>query len=307
MKDTLNPLTAQSSRPGLFRDQGIAFAGKRGSLRTTRRAFLPAAAFWCTLETVTHSNPVIQGIFSRKSLRAFAEKPVPEEIKHLIIDAGIQAPSAGNQQLYTILDIEDGAVKEKLARLCDNQPFIARAPLALVFLADCRRWRDCYRFAGLEARPPGPGDLILACADALIAAQNMVVAAEALGLGSCYIGDILENREALGELLRLDSHVFPVTLLVAGWPAPGGTGRPKPPRPRREYLVQKNAYRPLGEKESRALFAELNPGEDFEPWMAAFCKRKYQSDFALEMNRSVGEYLRAFLVPDGIEHSRRFP
>lgn len=136
----------------------------------------------------------IRGLFDRKSLRSFSDKAVPEEIKNLIIDAGITAPSAGNQQLYTILDIEDQSIKEKLAILCDNQPFIAAAPMVLVLLAGCERWLDCYRYAGIEAREPGLGDLLIACEDTLIAAQNMVIAAQFLGLGSCYIGDIMENQ-----------------------------------------------------------------------------------------------------------------
>jgi nitroreductase len=243
---------------------------------------------------MTDINPIIQTLFERKSLRVFADKPIPEEQKNLIIDAGIQAPSAGNQQLYTILDIQDQEIKDDLALLCDNQPFIARSPLVLVFLADCRRWQDCYHYAGLEARNPGIGDLILACEDAVIAAQNMVIAAESLDIGSCYIGDILENQEKVRALLRLDPYVFPVTMLVFGYPDPGQNRRVKPPRPDRKYLVQTNTYTPLGEEELRTLHGQRYPEKDFDTWMAAFCKRKYMSDFALELNRSVAAYLRVF-------------
>jgi nitroreductase len=242
-------------------------------------------------------NQIIQSLFERKSLRAFGGAPIPREQKELIIDCGIQAPSAGNQQLYTILDIEDQSVKEKLAVLCDNQPFIARAPMVLVFLADCERWQNCYRYAGISARKPGLGDLILACQDALIAAQNMVSAAESLGIGSCYIGDVLENREQMALLLRLSPRVFPVTMLVFGYPAEGQSERKKPPRPRRTYLVRKNAYEPLGETELRAMHQSLHPAEDFDAFMRAFCERKYMSDFALEMNRSTRAYLQEFFAP----------
>jgi nitroreductase/FMN reductase (NADPH)/FMN reductase [NAD(P)H] len=243
------------------------------------------------------ANPIMQSLFGRKSVRVFADTPVAEAEKNLILDAGIQAPSAGNQQLYTILDIEEAAIKERLAVLCDNQPFIARAPMVLVFLADCERWQDCYRYAGVEARAPGPGDLMLACEDALIAAQNMAAASESLGIGSCYIGDILENREDVTALLRLSPRVFPITMLVFGYPAAGQEARKKPPRPRREYLVRKNVYSPLDEQTLRKMHGEVHPGEDFDSFMAAFCGRKYQSDFAREMNRSTREYLRQFFEP----------
>ena len=99
------------------------------------------------------------------------------EVKELLLECAFQAPTAGCQQLYTILDIVDQGEKEELAGLCDHQPFIAQAPVVLIFCADCQRWLDVYGEAGTEARKPGPGDLLLAMADAVIAAQNVVVAA----------------------------------------------------------------------------------------------------------------------------------
>ncbi|MDR2149332.1 MAG: nitroreductase family protein [Spirochaetaceae bacterium] len=232
-------------------------------------------------------NDALQAFFDRKSVRSFLDKAVPQEIKELIIDAGIAAPSAGNQQLYTIIVLEEQALKEKLALLCDNQPFIATAPFVLVLLADCRRWLDCYHYAGLDPRRPGLGDMLLACEDAVIAAQNMVMAAHFLGLGSCYIGDILENQEEVAALLHLDSWVVPATMLVFGYPTQQAAERNKPKRPPREYLVRKNYYSALSEPELRRLFNDLSPGRDFNQYMTAFCKRKYLSDFAQEMNRSV--------------------
>ena len=144
-------------------------------------------------------NPIIQALFNRKSVRAYLDRPIMPADRDLIIDAAIPAPTAGNQTLYTILDITDQALKDKLAVSCDNQPFIAKAPLVLIFLADCRKWLDCYRFANATPREPASGDFLLAASDALIAAQNAVVVASALGIGSCYIGDILENCAYFGS------------------------------------------------------------------------------------------------------------
>jgi len=245
---------------------------------------------------MTNTNTIIQSLFDRKSVRSYLDKPIPEDLKNLIIDAGIAAPSAGNQQPYMILDIEDQRIKDALAVLCDNQPFIAKAPMVLVYLADCRRWQDCYRYAGAEARKPTLADLLLAYTDTAATAQNMVCAAESLGIGSCYIGDIVENREQLVELLHLDTHVFPAAMVVFGYPTAQQKERIKPPRPHRKYLVRKNTYTPLPEEELRALHRDLHPQEDFDAYIKAFCKRKYMSDFAREMARSVGEYLEFFLL-----------
>ena len=167
---------------------------------------------------MTERNPILQSLFDRKSVRVYEEKPIPAEMKQAILEAAAQAPSAGCQQLYTILDITDPALKEALAESCDHQPFIAKAPLVLVFCADCKKWYDAYLEVGCTPRTPGVGDLMLAVTDTAIAAQNAVVAAESFGIGSCYIGDIMENCDTQRSLLHLPDYVFPAVMLVFGWP-----------------------------------------------------------------------------------------
>ena len=242
-------------------------------------------------------NEIISSLFSRKSVRQFEPRPVDPGDKSLILQAALQAPTGGNQNHYTILDITDQDLKQALSQYCDNQPFIAQAPLALVFLADCRRWFDSYVFAGIDARPPEEGDLLLAVADAAIAAQNSVVAAQSLGIGSCYIGDILEQEEKVRAALNLDEYVFPAAFVVYGYPTQAQISRTKPSRPPLNYIVQENKYRRLNEKEHCRMFLEkgsIKTEEGFNEFIGAFCKRKYHSDFAAEMNRCAKLYLRHF-------------
>ncbi len=87
--------------------------------------------------------------------------------KAAIIEAALQAPTAGNMTLYSIIDVTDQERKETLAVTCDNQPFIAKAPLVLVFVADYQRWYELFCHYEEEVRQPGLGDLLLACDDAL--------------------------------------------------------------------------------------------------------------------------------------------
>lgn len=72
-------------------------------------------------------NEIIESLYRRKSVRAYETREIPEEMKNLILESAMQAPSAGCQQLYTILDITNQELKEKLAESCDHQPFIAKA------------------------------------------------------------------------------------------------------------------------------------------------------------------------------------
>ena len=124
----------------------------------------------------------------KEVLMLLVKEILPEE-KELILKAAAAAPTAGNQQLYTILDITDQELKDKLAETCDHQPFIAKAKMVLIFCADYQKWYDAFQAVDCESRKPGPGELMLACSDANIAAQNAVTAAWSLGIGSCYIHD----------------------------------------------------------------------------------------------------------------------
>ena len=239
-------------------------------------------------------NEVIESLYRRKSVRAYEDREIPEEMKQLILEAAMQAPSAGCQQLYTILDITDQKLKEALAETCDHQPFIAKAPMVLVFCADCKKWYDAYIEAGCEPRKPGVGDLMLAVTDTVIAAQNAVTAAESLGIGSCYIGDIMENCEEQRKLLQLPDYVFPAAMLVFGWPTKQQKERQKPERCDLKHIVHENTYRSMDGAELRAMFAHECKNRTYEEWCSAFCKRKYNSDFSREMSRSVAKYLEQF-------------
>ena len=236
-------------------------------------------------------NEVIRQLHARKSVRAFTGEKIAPELKREILLAATQAPTAGNQQMYTIIDVTDEALKQRLAVTCDNQPFIAKADMILIFCADFRKWYDAFQEAGCEPRKPGVGDLLLACSDTNIAAQNAVVAAESLGIGSCYIGDVMENCEIHRELLHLPEYVFPAAMLVFGYPTQQQVEREKPARVDLKHIVHENAYRTMDGKELREMFAVKHPVMSYEEWCSRFCNRKYNSDFSKEMTRSVGVYI----------------
>ena len=239
-------------------------------------------------------NQIIRSLHERKSVRVFTGRKISEEDVRTIAEAAAQAPTAGNQQLYTILRITDPDKKHRLSISCDNQPFIEEADLVLIFCADCLRWYRAYKEAGIEPRRPGEGDLLLAVSDAVIAAQNAVTAAESLGIGSCYIGDIMENAEIQREILGLPAYVFPAAMLVFGYPTDGQLARPKPRRLDLGYVLQENEYHPHTGEELRAMFEDRTGLKGYDAWMRAFYERKYNSDFAREMTRSVRKFLEDY-------------
>lgn len=247
-------------------------------------------------------NQTLELIHNRKSIRAYKDTAIPEAEKEMIIQAALRAPTAGNLMLYSILDITEQSLKERLAETCDNQTFIARAPLLLIFLADYQRWYDHFLASGIPElcrergqpmRHPQEGDLLLACCDALIAAQNAVIAAESLGIGSCYIGDIMENYEIHRELLHLPAYVFPITMLCFGYPTEQQIRRKRTERLDREFIVFENTYKRFtGEDFDRmeqSMPAKYRGSSGNAGRQVYF--QKFSASFALEMNRSVKKML----------------
>ncbi len=252
-------------------------------------------------DSKSQKNEVVKNLFERKSVRIFEDRPISPEDRLTILQAACQAPTAGNQQLYTILEITEPALKKRLSVTCDNQPFIADAPLVLLFCADCQKWYDAYRYAGCTPRHPSAGDLMLAVEDSSLAAQNAVTAAWSLGIGSCYIGDIMEHCELHRELFQLPPYVFPAVMLVLGYPTARQRERTKPARCPLDSIVLENTYRKMDRDALYQMFSHKSGQQSYEDWMTAFCNRKYNSDFSREMGRSVREYLKEFLSSDQTE------
>ena len=253
-------------------------------------------------------NPTLDLIDARCSTRVYDSTPVTTAEKQAILGATFRAPTGGNMMLYSIVEIADQSLKDRLAVTCDDQPFIAKAPWVLVFVADFQKWIDVFEFSGVarltgveHRSTPGLGDLMLACSDALIAAQTAVIAAESLGIGSCYIGDILENAEEHAELLGLPNHTLPIAMLCFGHP---GASRRRAVR-HSKHVVHTDRYHRLTAGElsefSDELAAEYAP-HGFKPGIENYgqeiYKRKFASEFMTEMNRSVERWLERWQTPE---------
>lgn len=256
-------------------------------------------------------NPTLDLLLSRKSVRAFEKRAIEEEVRAKILEATLRAPTAGNMMLYSILEITDQNIKDKLVKTCDDQPFIARAPMVWIFLADYQRWYDYFIHSGVEAlcaereikmRKPEEGDLFLACCDAMIAAQNAAIAAESFGLGSCYIGDIMENYEIHKELFDLPPHVFPIAMLVFGYPTQQQIDRQMTTRFDEKFILFENRYQRLNDEEIEEMFAEKEKHLPQGKTMRGITNfgqhmflRKFSSEFSREMSRSVREMVKAWV------------
>ena len=246
-------------------------------------------------------NSTLELLNNRMSLRKYADKPIDEQELDIILQGAMRAPTAGNMMLYSILVIKDEEKKKRLSETCDNQPFIATAPVVLIFLADIERTYDYFKHCKVEEmckerkieyREPGSASLFLAASDALIAAQNAVIAAESIGVGSCYIGDIVENYEIHKEMFNLPNKVFPIGMLCLGH-YPEDMKRRINTRHDKKYIVFDEEYKHLTGEEFNDMYDRLERKLPKDNKFGAknigqiMYLRKFGSEFFREMERSI--------------------
>ena len=153
-------------------------------------------------------NDAMQTIMTRPSVRAFLDKPVPEEIVERLLRAAMAAPSAKNSRPWAFVLIRDRAELERLGAALPNAKMTATAPLALAICGV------------LDKTLPGEAREYW-IQDCAAATENFLLAAHALGLGAVWTGvhPISERIAILKETLRLPDGVEPFCLIPFGWPA----------------------------------------------------------------------------------------
>lgn len=158
-------------------------------------------------------------LLERRSIRKYTSDNVDASLLEDILRMGCRASTTGNMQLYSIVVTRDNVMKGKLAPFHFNQKMITEAPVVLTFCADFNRFNKWCRLRKAE---PGYDNFLsfaTAAIDAIIAAQTVAVAAEAKGLGICYLGTTIYMAHKIIETLNLPAGVVPVTTLTLGWPA----------------------------------------------------------------------------------------
>jgi nitroreductase len=204
-----------------------------------------------------YPNETMRLLIERSSCRSFHEKKIPDDILNLILEAGNRAATGGNLQPYSIIKIENETTKRKLTELCGDQEFIFTAPVDLLF---CLDWYRLKRWAELEIAPFTATSSFrhfwISFQDTLIAAQNICTAADAMGLGSVYVGTVLECFRELRKIFELPDGVFPVVLLSLGYPK----ARPLPKRKLGiGTIVHNEKYRQLDDRDIRDGFEKKYP------------------------------------------------
>jgi nitroreductase len=206
-------------------------------------AAIPPAGPW---------NDTIAGLLDHRSVRAFFPDPLPTGTLETLVAAAQSSATSSNMQTWSVVAVTDPARKTRLARLANDQMFIAQAPLFLAFLADLSRARRIG-----EAEEVEMGNLayletyLVAAIDAALAAQNAVVAAESLGLSTVYIGCLRNDPVAVAEELDLPKGAMAVFGLCVGW---GKGSWEVKPRLAQAAVLHRETYRLPDEAALRAAY-----------------------------------------------------
>lgn len=186
----------------------------------------------------------------RRSIRRFKRAKIPEEDVRRIMEAGRAAPTDATLHLWSAVHVVDENKKAEIARLIGQQ-HVEEGSDFFVFLVDLYRLRELLRFRDRDLAEDRLALFVFAAVDAALAAENMALAATALGYGSCFIGAVQNAAGEIVKLLDLPPLTYPLFGLVVGVP-----DETPPPRPRLplEMLFHEGVYRRYGEGELDAAF-----------------------------------------------------
>jgi nitroreductase len=213
-------------------------------------------------------NETLETLLSHRSVRAYTSQALPEHALETLVAAAQSAATSSNLQLWSAVAVEDSERRTRLSALAGNQGQIRQAPLFLVWLADLARLKHVAIAKNISADGLDYLEMFtMAVVDAGLAAQNAVIAAESLGLGTVYIGALRNKPEQVAAELGLPEGVFPVFGLCIGHPDPAATPSIKPRLPQQVVL----------HREQYHLESQDDGIERYDTAMSDFYSRQYMT------------------------------
>lgn len=175
-------------------------------------------------------NDTIKSIQNHRSIRSYLDKDVSEEILDEILTSAQSMPNSINAQQTSVIVVRDTDKKAKISELAGGQPWIAQAPVFLVFVMDFyKTYLAGEKTGNSQVIHESVEGTMVGTFDAGLAMGASIIAAESLGLGIVPIGGIRKNPEELIKLLDLPEYTYPVAGLVVGYPADNSKKKPRLP------------------------------------------------------------------------------
>ena len=159
-------------------------------------------------------------MINHRSIRKYTDEKVDKALLSEILECGLRASNTGNMQLYSVIATQQEPLRSELCKLHFGQ--CATAPLWLTICTDVERYHHYCRVNQCDEPYGNLLWFISALVDASLCAQNICIAAEAKGLGFCYLGTVNYNTRQIAELLKCPKGVVPVIAIAMGHPAEEG-------------------------------------------------------------------------------------
>jgi len=184
-------------------------------------------------------NPTLDAIHNHRSIRKFKAKKVPRKLINQIVEAGQRAPTACGMQTYSFVLITDLSVREMLFKAIGRQKCMEQAPAWIIICADMARQLELFKTLNVKTDFGPLGKFIPSVIDASLAAENMILAAECLGLGTVFIGSIWDAMKKVATILQVPKDVLPILLMCIGY---ADETPPKRPRWPLKAVFHENCY-----------------------------------------------------------------
>lgn len=192
-------------------------------------------------------------IHGHASVRSFQEKQVPVEILDKILHAASRASSSGNMQAYSVIVTTDDQIKQEMFEPHFKQEMVLQAPVIMTFCADFYRMRQWLKLSDAPENFDNFMSFMIGAIDAVLASQNAVLAAEAEGLGVCYMGTTLASCLEISRILKCPENVMPVVGFALGYPAENPKTRDRLPL---SGIVHRETYKEYSKEDILNIYRE---------------------------------------------------
>ncbi len=237
-------------------------------------------------------------IFKHKSIRRYKSTPIPAETLRDILEAASRASTCGNMQLYSLVVTQSPELRKELAPCHFNQPMVTEAPCLVTVCADIHRFSMWCEQRDAEPRYDNFAWFLNAMTDALLAAQNLILAAESHNLGICVLGTTLYTAADISKILRLPKGVIPITTIVVGYPDESPALTDRLPL---EAVIHYERYTEYTAAEIDELWAEREESDAMksiveqngeENLAQVFTRHRYRGEDNLAISRTYFELLK---------------
>lgn len=242
--------------------------------------------------TSRRNSPVLDCQRAHRSVRDYTGEPIDDGLLRTLIESAQGAATSSFIQAYSLILVDRSEARARIAKAAGGQRWIEQAAVFLICCADLRRIDHACREHGRGGLEGWSEHSLAAVVDCALFGQNLLLAAESVGLGGVFIGGIRNDPQVIVDELVLPEQVLPVFGLCLGWPSEQALAQAVKPRMPAELILHRERYRKADPDEigaydatMAAYYRERGSNARVDDWSAATAnavqgkKRKHMLDF----------------------------